>query len=61
VDLREIVSTMRIAGDLERAGDHATNIAETAHYVITGQALIAERPKADTTVGIEPSLRPPQT
>jgi phosphate transport system protein len=49
------------AKNLERAGDHATNIAETAHYVITGEALIAERPKGDTAVGIEPSLRPPQT
>jgi len=49
------------AKNLERAGDHATNIAETAHYVITGEALIAERPKGDTTVVVEPSLRPPQT
>jgi phosphate transport system protein len=49
------------AKNLERAGDHATNIAETAHYVITGEALIAERPKGDTTVAIEPSLRPPPT
>ena len=49
------------AKNLERVGDHATNIAETAHYVITGEALIAERPKADESVAIEPSLRPPQT
>jgi phosphate transport system protein len=47
------------AKNLERAGDHATNIAETAHYVITGEALIAERPKGDETVAIEPGLRPP--
>ncbi len=49
------------AKNLERAGDHATNIAETAHYVITGEALLAERPKGDTTVVVEPSLRPPPT
>jgi phosphate transport system protein len=49
------------AKNLERAGDHATNIAETAHYVITGEALIAERPKGDTTVAVDPSLRPPPT
>ena len=35
------------AKNLERVGDHATNIAETAHYVITGDILAAERPKAD--------------
>jgi phosphate transport system protein len=49
------------AKNLERAGDHATNIAETAHYVTTGEAMLAERPKADTTVAIEPSLRPAPT
>jgi len=49
------------AKNLERVGDHATNIAETAHYVITGEILAAERPKADESVGAEPSLRPPQT
>ena len=48
------------AKNLERVGDHATNIAETAHYVITGEALIAERPKGDESIAVE-SLRPPQT
>ena len=33
------------AKNLERVGDHATNIAETAHYVITGEILAAERPE----------------
>jgi phosphate transport system protein len=37
------------AKNLERIGDHATNIAETLHYLITGQVLTDERPKKDTS------------
>jgi phosphate transport system protein len=47
------------AKNLERAGDHATNIAETAHYVIAGEALLGERPKGDESTTLE-SLRPQQ-
>jgi phosphate transport system protein len=34
-----------IAKNLERIGDHATNIAEIAHYEMTGEALAGDRPK----------------
>ena len=38
---------MTIAKNLERAGDHATFIAEMIHYVVKGEILGDERPKGD--------------
>jgi phosphate transport system protein len=35
--------------DIERMGDHATNIAETLYYKIEGRAITDQRPKGDTT------------
>ncbi|CAN1552720.1 PhoU Phosphate uptake regulator [Caulobacteraceae bacterium] len=37
-----------VAKNLERIGDHATNIAEIVHFEITGQAIASERPKLDS-------------
>jgi len=37
------------AKNLERVGDHATNIAETAAYIMTGEYPSSDRPKADKT------------
>ena len=36
-----------MAKNLERIGDHCTNIAETIHFLVTGDKMTAERPKAD--------------
>jgi phosphate transport system protein len=36
-----------VAKNLERIGDHATNIAEIVHYEITGAEMVGGRPKTD--------------
>jgi phosphate transport system protein len=38
------------AKNVERIGDHATNIAETVYYLVTGQSLAVERPKGESVV-----------
>jgi len=38
-----------VAKNIERTGDHATNIAEVVYHMVSGGVLAAERPKADTT------------
>lgn len=35
------------AKNIERIGDHATNIAETVYYIVTGHQMPPERPKDD--------------
>ena len=37
------------AKNIERIGDHATNIAEDIHFLVTGEQLGEDRPKRDTT------------
>ncbi|WP_061938524.1 phosphate signaling complex protein PhoU [Aureimonas sp. AU22] len=37
------------AKNIERIGDHATNIAETIFYIKTGSQMEIERPKGDST------------
>ena len=46
-----------MAKNLERIGDHATNIAETIYYEITGQEFTGERPRwsPDSTADTDPT------
>jgi phosphate transport system protein len=37
------------AKNIERIGDHTTNIAETVYYLVTGTPLTDDRPKGDVT------------
>jgi phosphate transport system protein len=43
------------AKNIERIGDHTTNIAESVHYLVTAETLAIDRPKndrsIDTTIG----------
>jgi phosphate transport system protein len=43
------IHLMFCAKNIERMGDHATNIAETIFYMVEGRILPDERPKSDTT------------
>ena len=43
------IHLMFCAKDIERMGDHATNIAETVYYMIEGRPITDQRPKGDTT------------
>ncbi|GIK79631.1 MAG: phosphate signaling complex protein PhoU [Pseudorhodoplanes sp.] len=43
------IHLMFSAKNIERMGDHATNIAETVHYMIEGHPITGSRPKGDTT------------
>jgi phosphate transport system protein len=51
------IHLMFCAKNIERIGDHATNIAETVFYMIEGQQMRDKRPKGDmTTFANAPSL-----
>jgi len=45
------------AKNIERIGDHATNIAETVYFLVHGRAITDHRPKSDTTSSTPVPLR----
>ena len=44
------IHLMFSAKNIERMGDHATNIAETVYFMVQGRPITDERPKGDTTL-----------
>jgi phosphate transport system protein len=46
------IHLMFCAKNIERMGDHATNIAETVYYMIEGKTIADERPKGDTLAAL---------
>ena len=57
-DARNITACTHLlfcAKNLERIGDHVTNIAENAYYVVTGEQLPVDRPKSDETALTAPA------
>ena len=45
------------AKNIERIGDHATNIAETVYYLVHGRPITDQRPKGDNTSMTPVALR----
>jgi phosphate transport system protein len=46
------IHLMFAAKNIERMGDHATNIAETVFYMIEGRNIADQRPKGDTLAAL---------
>ena len=46
-----------VAKNLERIGDHTTNIAETLYFLVNGKPMQQVRPKGDrTSLGVPPAI-----
>ena len=46
------IHLMFSAKNIERMGDHATNIAETVYFMVHGRPITDERPKGDTLAAL---------
>ena len=56
-NIRPCTHLLFCAKNIERMGDHATNIAETIHYIVQGVPLEEERPKIDAIM-LDAASRP---
>jgi phosphate transport system protein len=50
------IHLMFISKNIERVGDHATNIAETVHFTVRGTPLVEARPKGESVPS--PAINP---
>src|SRR5260370_5806970 len=48
------IHLMFCAKNIERMGDHATNIAESVYYMVEGHAIADQRRKGDDTTAFAP-------
>ena len=54
-DPRNITSATHllfVAKNMERIGDHATNIAERVRFAVLGEGVVGDRPKGDTSASM---------
>jgi len=61
-DARSITYCLQLmfcAKNIERIGDHATNIAETIYYILEGRPIAEQRPKGDTISFAAPAEQKP--
>jgi phosphate transport system protein len=49
------IHLMFIAKNIERVGDHATNVAETIHFLVQGVPIRESRPKGESVMWPEPN------
>lgn len=61
VNITALTHLLFMAKNIERIGDHATNIAETVFFMVTGSTLREDRPKSDTSSYAVLDPVPPQT
>ena len=47
-------NVMSVSKAIERIGDHATNIAETIIFLVTGAPVADERPRGRGTASLDP-------